>query len=252
MAWLEVMAYPLGTALALIGAGAVIGLFGRPRFALLLAAVGFAWIWAWSTPVFSDFVRESLEQRYPELPVDQVPRADLIVVLGGAMQHDAVQPYPGVSSAADRYWHAARLFNAGRADRIIVSGGRTPGRGLGLTEAAAAALFMRDLGVPDEALVLETDALTTRENAVNVARLLSQRRAPSLLLVTSALHMRRAEAAFRGVGLDPVPVATDFEVRPASSQRLRRWLPSAAALAASSRAFHEYVGFWVYRLRGWL
>jgi len=252
MAWLEVMAYPLGTALALMGAGAVIGLFGRPRFAMLLAVVGFAWLWAWSTPIFSDFVRASLEQRYGELPVDAVPRADVIVVLGGAMQHDADQPYPGVSSAADRYWHAARLFNAGRADRIIVSGGRTPGRGPGLTEAVAAALFMGDLGVPAGALWLETEALTTRENAVNVAFMLSERPVRSFLLVTSALHMRRAEAAFRAVGLDPIPVATDFEVRPSSSYRLKRWLPSAAALAASSRAFHEYVGYWYYRARGWI
>jgi len=252
MAWLEVMVYPLGMSLALMGAGFVFLLLGRPRFATLLGVSGFLWLWTWSTPVFSDLVRSSLEQRYPELPVDEVPRADVIVVLGGAMQHDADRPYPGVSSAADRYWHGARLYRAGRADQIIVSGGRTRGRGPGLTEAAAAALLMGDLGVPREAIVLETRALTTRGNAVNVAELLSQRPVESFLLVTSALHMRRAEAAFRRAGLDPIPVAADFEVRPASNHRPRRWLPSAAALAASSRAFHEYVGYWYYRARGWL
>ena len=246
------MIYPLGLAVIIVCAGLLLQILRRPRFGALLVVVGLAWLWTWSTPVFSDLVRRTLEQRYVEVPVEEVPQAAVIVVLGGAMQHDQHQPYPGLSRAADRYWHAARLFHADRAKRVILSGGRTPGRGPGMTEAEAAAVLMRDLGVPDAALVLETDALTTHENAVNVARMMADRDLRTLLLVTSALHMRRSEAAFRGAGLDPVPVATDFEVRPASNRALRRWLPSASALASSSRAFHEYVGFWYYRARGWL
>jgi uncharacterized SAM-binding protein YcdF (DUF218 family) len=63
--------------------------------------------------------------------------------------------------------------------------------------------------------------------------------------------MRRSEAAFRAVGLDPIPVATDFTVREPIRAHWRRWLPNASALAASSRAMHEYVGYFAYRLRGW-
>lgn len=246
------LVYPLGTACALMGVGLLAQLLRWRRFGLGLVLVGFGWLWLWSTPVFSDFVRGQLEGRYAHSSVTSVPEAGAIVVLGGAFMHAGAWPYPNLSSAADRYWHGARLFHAGKGELVMLSGGRSPGRGEGLTEAEAGEWFLVDLGVPREAIVLDTRALTTRDNAVNVAVMLAEHGIEDFLLVTSALHMRRSEAAFRAVGLDPIPVATDFEVRPSQRQSLRRWLPSAAALSASARAAHEIVGYWVYRGRGWI
>jgi hypothetical protein len=53
------------------------------------------------------------------------------------------------------------------------------------------------------------------------------------------------------LGLDPIPVAADFQVGTPVRRDLRRWLPNASALANASRAAHEYVGYWTYRRRGW-
>ena len=106
--------------------------------------------------------------------------------------------------------------------------------------------------MPDSALLLEERALTTRQNAVHVQDLLDAQGIDSFLLVTSALHMRRSEASFRALGLDPLPMATDFEVRPSPARGWRRWRPSASALAGSTRAWHEHVGYWQYRRRGWI
>lgn len=246
------LAYPLGTASALLGVGLLVQLLRWRRLGLVLCLMGFGWLWVWSTPVFSDWVRGSLEGRYAVLAVEEVPAAGAIVVLGGAFSHSQAWPYPDLSSAGDRYWHGARLFHAGKADVVMLSGGRTPGLGPGLTEAESGAVFLVDLGVPEDALLLDRTALTTRDNAVNVAAMLEEHGIEDFLLVTSALHMRRSEAAFRAVGLDPIPVATDFEVRPSARRGLVRWLPSASALAASSRAMHEVVGYWVYEMQGWI
>ncbi|NCC28430.1 MAG: YdcF family protein, partial [Gammaproteobacteria bacterium] len=46
------------------------------------------------------------------------------------------------------------------------------------------------------------------------------------------------------------PAPTDFEVMPEPAH-LMRWLPDAEALSDSTRALKEYVGWWVYRWRGW-
>jgi len=246
------LAYPLGTSSLLLGLGILGLMLHWRRLGLVLAITGFGWLWLWSTPMFSDWVRQSLEGRYPHWPAEQVPSADAIVVLGGAFSHVSDWPHPDVSSAGDRYWHGARLFQAGKGQTVILSGGRSPGRPPGMSEAAAGREFLVDLGIPESALRLDERALTTRDNAVNVADLMADENIDSFLLVTSALHMRRSEAAFRAVGLEPIPVATDFEVGRSSNRRLRRWLPSAAALAGSSRAVHEYVGYWVYWWRGWV
>ena len=243
--------HPLGQSMVALLLALTLFRLRRTGLAWGIGAIGLGWLWLWSMPVFSDHVRAALENRYPELAAEQAPRAGAIVVLGGAFSHVSPAPYPEASSAVDRYWHGARLFHAGRGEVVILSGGRRAHRLPGMTEAEAGARFLVDMGIPEAALLLDGEALTTRENAVNVAAILEQQGIETFLLVTSALHMRRSEAAFRAVGLDPIPVATDFQVRPRARTRLRHWLPSAAALANSTRAMHEYVGYWAYRLRGW-
>jgi uncharacterized SAM-binding protein YcdF (DUF218 family) len=243
--------YPLGAGLSLGLVGLLLLILNRRRFGSGLAALALIWLWVWSMPVFADWLVLSLEGRYPKMAAEQAPQASAIVVLGGAFSHQSDWPYPDMSSSADRYWHAARLFHAGRAPLVILSGGRAPGRGPGMTEASAGAVLLADLGVPAGAIVLEERALTTRGNALEVAELLEGKEIKQFLLVTSAAHMRRSEAAFRAVGLDPLPVATDFTVREPIRSHWLRWLPGASALAASSRAVHEYVGYFAYRMRGW-
>ncbi len=246
------LVYPLGTSVFLLGAGVLALLFlPRRRIGQALVLLGFVWLWVWSMPLVSDWARGSLETPWAQFSIEASPQAEVIVVLGGAFSHQADRSFPNAGSAVDRYWHTARLFHAGKAPRIIVSGGRSPGRGQGMTEAEAGRLFLLDLGVPEGAILLEDEALTTRGNAVFVAELLEQQSIEGLLLVTSALHMRRSVAAFRAVGLDPVPVATDFEVS-SGELGLRDFLPSAAALSSSTRAVHEWVGYWVYWWRGWV
>jgi uncharacterized SAM-binding protein YcdF (DUF218 family) len=244
--------YPLGITfvLALVGLG--LRICGRRRSGWVPTLAAVAWLWVWSMPVTSDALRASLERRYDYWPVESVPRADAIVVLGGAFSAHASWPYPSASGPVDRYWHAARLYHAGRGQRILLSGGRDPRRPANPTEAQSGARFLADLGVPAERLLLDNEARTTQQHVAHVAALLKAHGLESFLLVTSASHLRRAEAVFRAGGLEPIPVATDFRVGPDPVRRLRRYLPSANALAGSTAAVHEYVGYWFYRLRGWI
>ena len=77
-----------------------------------------------------------------------------------------------------------------------------------------------------------------------------------MLLVTSAIHMPRAAAIFRKLNIDIIPAPTDYLV-PADNQnhslegRILSLLPDANATFNFSKAMKEYVGFVIYRLRGW-
>jgi uncharacterized SAM-binding protein YcdF (DUF218 family) len=244
--------YPLGAALVLALLGVVVQWRGRWRLGSVLILFALAWLWVWSMPVTSDALRGSLERRYPNIAVAEVPRADAVVVLGGAFTADASWPYPSASGSVDRYWHAARLYHAGRAGRVLLSGGRDPHRPANPTEAQSGALFLIDMGVPAEHLILDNEARTTQQHVEKIAQLLEEHGLKSFLLVTSATHMRRAEAVFRAGGLDPIPVATDFSVVTDPVVKVRRYLPSVGGLMGSTCAVHEYVGYWFYRLRGWI
>lgn len=242
---------PLSLALILSLAGLML-LLGRHRLAgaglLLLTLSGLGLI---SLPAVADTLLRSLEERYPELPVVELPAVEAIIVLGGGVDpRSKGRLYPDLQSAADRVWHAARIFHNGKAPLVILSGGVFPRRGTGASEAEAMQMFLLDLGVPAKAIRLEQRSHNTHENAVFTAEMLRESDITRVLLVTSALHMHRAMAAFRVVGVEAVPASTDFMVWEEPTHLLR-WLPDVRAFSLSTAVMHEYLGLWMYRRRGW-
>lgn len=124
---------------------------------------------------------------------------------------------------------------------VLLSGGSDMTSAL-YAESLGMRQFMLDLGVPAAALLTEERSRNTRENAEMSAKLLRERGIQKVLLVTSALHMRRAVHLFEQQGLLVHPVTIDQEV--ASPNARMNWLPDASALDGSGRAFKEMVGYW--------
>jgi len=249
---LSLLVYPLGFCLALLAVALLLHLRGRRRAGNGLVGVSAGLLWLFSMPAVGDGLMRQVESGWAFEPVDALPSADAVLVLGGAFSSGHGEwPYPDAGGNVDRYWHAARIVRAGKAPLVILSGGRAPSRREGWTEAESGAIFLADMGVPRSAMLLDTEALTTRENVVNVERIARERGFDSILLVTSASHMRRSVAAFSDVQAKVIPVATDFSTTRKPPFTLRRLLPSVSALDRSTRAIHELVGLAYYRLRGW-
>lgn len=219
----------------------------RPRTGRALAAFALVWLWLWSTPFVAERAAGWLERDFPPLPAQALPQADAIVVLGGLMlpADPPAAPHPDLNAAADRAWHAARLYRAGRAPTVICSGGRAPQSRAAGPECPDVARLLAELGVPAPAIVLENASRTTRENAEHTARLLDP--GARVLLVTSALHMRRALDAFRAAGIAAEPAATDHVHHPGRRRSLAALLPSADALMLSTAVWHEALGRLWYR-----
>jgi uncharacterized SAM-binding protein YcdF (DUF218 family) len=231
---------PLGSALLGGLLALIAGFLGLRRLAMVFGVLSLAWLWVWSLPVTSYAVRDYLESQNPPMSVEVTPEAEAIVVLGGGtwpMQY--AQAYPNLGAASDREWHGARLYKAGKAPLLILTGGHDP-RFSANSSAESMRRFMSDLGVTDSAMVLEEESRNTTQNAKFTAEILAERGINRILLVTSALHMPRSVALFEGQGLEVIPAATDYEVRGAPAWRL--WLPHTDALDGSSRAIKEIVG----------
>ncbi len=241
---------PLGTALLLGLLALLLALLSRWRFfrraACVFGLLAVAWLWLWSTPLASDVLRGWIEGQAGPRLVKDIPASEVMVVLGGGVSGPRLpqRPYPDLGAAADRLWHAARLFHAGKAQRILLSGGvvRT-GDG---SEAAAMKRLLLDLGVPATALLLEPGSGDTAGNARLTAKLLAGEGISEVLLVTSALHMPRARRLFERAGLTVIPAPTDFEVIPMPFDLLRI-VPDARALDGSGRAMKELVGVFVVK-----
>jgi uncharacterized SAM-binding protein YcdF (DUF218 family) len=225
---------------------------GRRRLALGLASVSVLALLLLSTPLVADLLARGLEREVPPVAVGDLPEAEAIVVLGGGIA-PALWPRaaPELSGAADRVLHAARLWRAGKAPLVVASGGTPEATGAPVPEAEAMKALLVEWGVAEDRVVVEAGSLDTRQNAVLTAALLRERGATRVLLVTSALHMPRALAAFRATGLAVTPAPTDYLVVEGRGASLSDVLPSADALMLSSRALHERLGRLWYRLRGW-
>ncbi len=219
---------------------------GRKKCGLGFLAFGFVWLWFWSMPVTASFIGYSIERSWPPQRVEQLPAADAIILLGGGMgaAPEGV-PYPTMYGAADRVWHAARLYRAGKAPLVIPTG-----VGAKLSEQP----LLVDFGVPETAIVCEDEARNTEENAKFVAKLLAARAGAGkrVLLVTSALHMPRAKMMYDryAAGLEIIPAPCDHEATIGWKRALEfgDFCPSVYSLATTSYAFKEHLGYWGYRL----
>lgn len=235
---------PLGTALVLGIVALVAATARRARLAMSAGAMAVLWLALWSTPAASLWLRNLVEQMHPARPIATLPATKAIVVLGGAVSPPtANRADVDLGAAADRLWHAARLYRAGKAPLVILSGGSDPEVSR-ISEARAMRALLVDLGVPAWAVLLEEKSRNTRQNAENCAVLLRSRGADRILLVTSALHMERARRHFVAQGLRVVPAATDYEGAPLPA----RWVdlfPDPGALEGSSRALKELLGLGV-------
>jgi uncharacterized SAM-binding protein YcdF (DUF218 family) len=213
---------------------------GRRRLALVMGLAAWIWLAVWSLPIVSGPALVALESEFPAVPLDHLPAADAIVVLGGAIgTPDRRRPFPTLTDSSDRLWHAARLFRVGKAPLMVLSGGSDPAVAL-TSEARAMQVFLTELGLPSEAMLLEERSRTTLQNAEFTAALLRERGLRTVLLVTSAFHMRRAMGAFEAEGLRVVPAASDHMVAPAGAGA---WIPNAGALKAAAFVLKEWVGY---------
>lgn len=227
------LTHPAVQALLMALLSTALVLWRRRRAAVVVALLALAWIWIASTPLLALRLREGLAT----MPPSTTPHADAIVVLGGGK-------VPAAGDWAATRTRAARgltLWRDGYAPLLMASGSDQAAQ---LTRGFALS------GVPESVLRAETTSVNTHENAANSARLLKADGLSNVLLVTSAVHMRRAADCFRheGIGVVAVP-AEDTHAR---LEAASAWLPRRDALTLTARCLHEYVALWVYQRRGWI
>lgn len=156
--------------------------------------------------------------------------ADAIVVLGASVDRGGRLN----DSSLRRALHGIVLHRRGLAPLLLLAGQPIAP---GVVEAEVRGRLARDLGVPAEAILLESASRTTREEARNARARLSGR-ARRILLVTSPLHMERAQRMFAAEGFEvlPAPVPAGEPAGPGSRLELAAEVLTELAARAYNRA----------------
>jgi len=219
----------------------------RPRLARRLVIAGVSLTWVLSMPVVADRLVRMVEAgQRPLAPAEweaarSGPRPPgAVVVLGAGVVAEAAAG-PGAERLAapglQRTLAAARVARATGLP-VLASGGRPASQRLSEAELMRQVL-QDDLGVPVR--WVEDRSRDTAENATGSAALLRAEGIESIVLVTHAFHMGRAQRAFEAAGLAVLPAPHDWYGGP-SRTGLRAWLPGADALTTSGFSIHELLG----------
>jgi uncharacterized SAM-binding protein YcdF (DUF218 family) len=118
-----------------------------------------------------------------------------VVVVLGAQVLSGGRPSPTLEV---RTRHAGDLYVRGLTDRLVPTGGEgehPPG------EAVVMSGILREMGVPEAAILREDTARNTWESALRVAEMAHHRGIGEVLVVTDPLHCVRTVASFGRVGL---------------------------------------------------
>lgn len=245
--------YPLGLILIILLVTLVWLLRRRQTGGAILVATAVVLSLVAGNASIATWLYRNLESQYPPIRIENVPNADVIVVLGGGLGIPLPpRIYADLNSASDRLLHAARLYRAGKAQHVILSGGNVfPEKGLEAESFYAARLLM-EWGVPENAIVTESKSKNTLQNAAFTQSILANRGWESVLLITSAAHMPRAVAAFDRAGVPVFPVAVDYVAVDLDRPELLNWVPDVDAMHTTTLALKEYLGRLWYHVSGWL
>jgi len=241
---------PVCTVLLIIGL-IFLWFTGRQRLGRVLVSLGAATLLLFSNASIPNLLLQPLERHTPVLTtLEQVatltqPPVKWIVVLGaGDIYSPTLPPTTQLHDASlARIVEAVRLHRELPESKMVLSEGTTF-ENVPVAEVMGRA--MRALGVEEKDIVLETQSRDTEESAQFVQAIVGKDR---FILVTSASHMRRSQALFRKLGMDPIAAPTDYE---SSSQglRLSDFYPSVGELHKADLALHEYLGLAWAKLRG--
>jgi uncharacterized SAM-binding protein YcdF (DUF218 family) len=220
----------------------------RPSLGRALIAVGLGLLWMLGSPALASRLVAPLERIYP-VPAPAV-RAEAVIVLAGTV--DLSRSTSGRIEFYDRperIIEGARLVKEGRARWLVISGRSGDPLRMDASESRLLGRFAQEYGVPAASILLEEESQTTAENASFTARMLRERGVRTAFLVTSGFHMPRSMACFRKAGLSPIAYPVDFRATP-PRPIVAGFVPSGSALALSTLALHEYLGYATYWVRG--
>jgi len=133
---------------------------------------------------------------------DQRQPVDAIVVLGAAQYNG--RPSPVLRARLDQ---ALALYREGLAPVVIVTGG--VGRGDTTSEAAVGRRYLVAHGVPERAVIAQSDGRNTRASMNGVQQWLRDRQLRRVLLVSDPFHMFRLRLEARRTALEAYTSPTE-------------------------------------------
>ena len=206
---------------------------------LIYIAIGVLYII--STPIFSNNFFKLVEGNEYRKPISAIDSADAIVVLSGMLEINEVEDSSYIEwGEPDRFFGGIDLFKAGKANKLVFTGGKMPWDKVQKTEGEVLKEYAIKTGIPQENILITKDVENTADEAKVVKQLIGSQK--KIILVTSAFHMYRARRLFEKQGFNVVPYKLDFKINRNKKITILNFLPGAVNLKDTEIGIRELIG----------
>jgi len=203
--------------------------------------------------ICDEFIR-LCEVDYPEKTMSDTHYDVGIVLGGGIINYDYDNNKLILREQADRLLQAIDLYKQGKINKILLTGGTGQIIHSNQYEASFLRSFSIKLGVPDSNIMVDSISYNTYQNAIFSKEILKNNYScgGKYLLITSSLHTKRSLAVFKKVGIDVIAYPTGKIV----SRRLYNiehlFIPHVSSFKDWSNLIHEWVGYIIYKIMGYI
>ena len=200
-----------------------------------------------STPFFANNFFKIVEGQYNKLQIEKINKVDAIVVLSGSIRiNEFKNKYNIEWGDGDRFFGGINLYEKKKSKKLVFTGGKMPYNLTKLSEGDILKKYAIKYGINSDDILVTKDALNTFEESVAVQELLGENN--SIILVTSAFHMKRAKKLFERRGFNVTAYKVDYKTSPAPELNSISVIPSANSLLKTEIAFREILGRLYYDL----
>ncbi len=234
-----------------------------PFYALLFLVVYFVWVrkrflkqqkrlffiisglffYTISTRFTLDFFASRIEDQFPPIEISKLDKSSdyQILILGAGYDED--NDFPSTSKlnniARARLLEGFRIYKKLPHAIIITSG-------YGGYYSKSTAKVMRDalieLGVKNNKIRLQESPVNTKEEAYFFKKHFSFE-SRKTIIVTSALHMKRAKAWFDLLHLQVITASCDYQIHKETEKNIFYYLPSTENWILAEKIGKEYLGY---------
>jgi uncharacterized SAM-binding protein YcdF (DUF218 family) len=224
----------------------IIGLIKNKK-KLIYIAIGFLYIM--STPIFSNNFFKLVEGSEYRKPISAIDSSDAIVVLSGMLGINEIGDSTYIEwGDPDRFFGGIALFKAGKAQKLVFTGGKMPWDKVKKTEGEVLKEYAISNGISSEKILVTKDVENTADEAVAAKELISPDK--RIILVTSAFHMVRARKLFEKQGFIVIPYKVDYKTSQNKNIGIMDFLPSSANLELTETGIREIIGRIFYFIKG--
>lgn len=204
--------------------------------------------------IYAEFNYRSFGTR-PQSTMSKDKTYEVAIVMGGFSNFNIqTGTLNFIGDRAPRLWDAVKLYKDGRVKRLLITG--DPSIQIREDNADTSDRFldyMKTMGVPDSAIILEKKALNTQQNARFTHEILNRQHIPlsECVIITNASHMGRALRCFSKFGKEPAYYAVSCPLRPTGFSH-RSLYPRWSTAVEWESMLNESVGSLAYALAGYL